>query len=97
MCTDRAGQRARLVDLRRLSIVRAWIPLLIVCVVLAGIAAFLVSSALPKAYEAKATLIVGQSLSTVNPDYNQLLVSQRLSTTYASIATKRPDPCQRRC
>ena len=45
---------------------------------------------LPKAYDARATLIVGQSLSAVNTDYNQLLVSQRLSTTYASVATTRP-------
>jgi succinoglycan biosynthesis transport protein ExoP len=79
------------VDLRRqLAIVRAWFPLLVVSVVLAAGVAFLVSGLLPKAYEAKATLIVGQSLSTVNPDYNQLLVSQRLSTTYAAVATTRP-------
>jgi capsular exopolysaccharide family len=79
------------VDLRRqISIIRAWFPLLLACVVLAAGAAFVVSSLLPKAYQAKATLIVGQSLSAASPDYNQLLVSQRLSTTYAGIATKRP-------
>jgi polysaccharide biosynthesis transport protein len=63
----------------------------VACVVIAGGAAFLFSNALPKVYEANATLIVGQSLSTVSPDYNQLLVSPRLSTTYASVATKRPN------
>jgi polysaccharide biosynthesis transport protein len=79
------------VDLRRqLAIVRAWLPLLVACVLLAAGATFLVSSQLPKSYESTATLIVGQSLSAASPDYNQLLVSQRLSTTYASIATKRP-------
>ena len=78
-------------DLRRqIAIIRAWFPLLVVSVVLAAGAAFVVSSLLPKVYEAKATLIVGQSLSAVNPDYNQLLVSQRLSTTYAAVATTRP-------
>lgn len=75
---------------RQIAIIRAWFPLLVASVVLAVGAAFLVSSQLPKTYEAKATLIVGQSLSAVNTDYNQLLVSQRLSTTYASVATKRP-------
>ena len=40
---------------------------------------------------ARATLIVGQSLAGANPDYNQLLVSQRLSATYATIATIRPN------
>jgi len=79
------------VDLRRqIAIVRAWLPLLVVSVLLAAGAAFVVSSVLPKVYEAKARLNVGQSLSAVNPDYNQLLVSQRLSTTYAAVATTRP-------
>ena len=57
---------------------------------LAGLGAVLVSLQLPKVYEAKATVIVGQSLSTANPDYSQLLVSQQLSTTYANLATTRP-------
>jgi succinoglycan biosynthesis transport protein ExoP len=79
------------VDLRRqITIIRRWLPLLVVSVLLAGAAAFVVSNQLPKTYEAKATLIVGQSLSAANPDYTQILVSQRLSTTYAAVATKRP-------
>jgi non-specific protein-tyrosine kinase len=41
-------------------------------------------------WESDATLIVGESLSATNPDYNQLLASQGLSKTYASIATTRP-------
>lgn len=79
-------------DLRRLlAIIRTWYPLLVASVVLAAGAAFLVSSLLPKTYEARATLIVGQSLSAVNPDYNQLLVSQQLTATYAAVATMRPN------
>jgi polysaccharide biosynthesis transport protein len=79
------------VDLgRQIAIVRAWFPLLVACTLLAAGVALGVSSVLPKAYEARATLIVGQSLSAINPDYNQLLVSQRLSTTYATLATTRP-------
>ena len=60
------------------------------CPLLARRGCLLRSAALPKTYEAKATLIVGQSLSAVNPDYTQLLVSQNLSTTYAAVATTRP-------
>ena len=41
-------------------------------------------------YEARSILLVGESLSGPNPDYNQLLVSQRPSTTYAAIAGTRP-------
>lgn len=74
----------------QIAILRERLPLLVVSVLLAAIAAFVVSSLQPKSYEAKATLIVGQALSAVSTDYNQLLVSQRLSKTYASIATKRP-------
>lgn len=78
-------------DLRsQIAIVRAWLPLLVASVLFAAGAAYLVSIELPPTYEAKATLVVGQSLSTVSPDYNQLLVSQILSTTYARVATTRP-------
>ncbi len=78
-------------DLRRqISVIRVWLPLLVASVVLALAAAFVFSSLQPKVYEAKATLIVGQSLTGVNPDYTQLLASQRLSTTFAALATTRP-------
>ena len=73
-----------------MAIVRRWLPLLVASALLAGGAAFLVSNLQAKVYEAKATLIVGQSLSALELDYNQLLVSQRLSATYAALATKRP-------
>ncbi len=90
--TGHRGERGeRRVDLRRqLAAVRAWWLLLVAGVVLASVVAFVVSSLQPKVYEAQTTLIVGQSLSSVNPDYTQLLASQRLSKTYASVATTRP-------
>ena len=75
---------------RLITIGRTWFPLLTVSVLLAAGAAFVLSNLQPKVYEAKATLIVGQSLSGINPDYTQLLASQRLSTTYAAVATQRP-------
>lgn len=75
-------------DLRRqFRVIRSWLPLLVVSVLLAAVAAYYLSSLQPKVYEAKATLNVGQSLSGVNPAYDQLLVSQSLSSTYASLAT----------
>jgi non-specific protein-tyrosine kinase len=72
---------------RSLAIFRRWLWLLVASALLAGGAAFLVSNALTKLYEAKVVLIVGQSLQSVSPDYNQLLASQRLSQTYADLAT----------
>jgi non-specific protein-tyrosine kinase len=79
------------VDLRRLiAIVRAWLPLMVIVALLAGATAFVLSNLQQKVYEAKSTLIVGQSLSAANPDYSQLLVAQGLSETYAAIAKTRP-------
>ncbi len=78
-------------DLRRqLTVLRSWLWLLIGAVLLAGGAAYAVSSALPKVYEAQATLMVGQSLSAADPNYNDLLASQRLSQTYAELVTTHP-------
>ena len=70
-----------------LRVLRNWAGSSSRAVLLAGGAAYLVSSALPKTYQSTATLIVGQSLQSTNPDINQLLASQRLSQTYASLAT----------
>ena len=78
-------------DLRRIiALFRSWLPLLIVTTLIAAGGAFAISNLQEKSYEAKATLIVGQSLTGVNPDYSQLLASQRLSETYARVATLRP-------
>jgi non-specific protein-tyrosine kinase len=78
-------------DLRRqLTILRAWLWLLVASVLLAASTAFLVSGAMPKIYEAQNTLIVGQSLTAANPNTDQLLAAQRLSQTYATVVTTRP-------
>jgi capsular exopolysaccharide synthesis family protein len=75
---------------RSLTVLRRWLWLLIAATLLAGGAAYLVSSALPRMYESTVTLIVGQTLQTANPDINQLLASQRLSQTYADLVTTGP-------
>ena len=50
----------------------------------------MVSSLQPNVYAARATLIVGESLSNANPNQTQLQVSQSLATTYTAIAKTRP-------
>ena len=78
-------------DVRRLiAIGRTRVPLLVASLILAAVGAYGISSDQPRVYEAKATLIVGQSLTSLNPDYTQLLASQQLSSTYASVATHWP-------
>lgn len=75
---------------RQLRLLRRWLPLLVGAAVGSGLVAFTASGFIARTYEARTTLIVGQSLSAVNPDYSQLLASQRLSATYAQLATTRP-------
>ncbi len=75
-------------DLRRQAqVVRAWLWLLIAGVLLAGGSAYLVSISLPKVYEAQVTLLVGESSSSSSVNYNDLLASQRISQTFADLAT----------
>jgi Chain length determinant protein. len=57
---------------RQIAVLRGSFWLLVASILLAGGAAYLVSSTLPKVYEAKVTLIVGQSTQAANPDLNQL-------------------------
>ena len=75
---------------QQLRILRSRWWLLLASALITGAAAFLVSSTLPKVYEGHATLLVGQSVQTSNPDLNQLLASQRLSQTYAELALTNP-------
>ena len=84
--TDRSRRGTRQpMDLRRQGqVVRSWLWLLVAGVLLAGGTAYLVSSSLPKVYEAQATLLVGESSPSSGIDYNDLLASQRLSQTYAN-------------
>ena len=57
---------------------------------LAAGAAYFATGLLPRVYEGRTILIVGQALTSANPDYNQLLTSQQLSQTYAEVARTRP-------
>lgn len=72
----------------QLEVIRHRFLLIVACVLLAGFSAYIVSSTLPKTYTGKVTLIVGQPLTASNPDPNALLASQRLSVTYATVATE---------
>jgi len=79
------------VDLRRhLAILRPAAPLIVGMVGLAVVVAFVVSLLLPRIYESRATLYVGQALSEAQLDYNGLLASQILTQTYGRLATTRP-------
>lgn len=78
-------------DIRhRLRLVRSWARWILAGTVIAGVAAYLVSGVLPKVYEADARLVVGQALSSTNPDPNQFAAAQQLSAAYVALAGDRP-------
>src|SRR6476469_304260 len=72
----------------QLAFLRSSLPLVALGTLLGVLAAFLVSSVLPTSYQSQATLLVGQAANPgTTADYNQLLISQRLSQTYAQLVT----------
>jgi capsular exopolysaccharide synthesis family protein len=73
-----------------IAVLRKWAWLLIGSTLVTGTVAFFVIGSLPKTFDGSVTLNVGQSLTALNPDYNQLLTSQQLAQTYARVATSRP-------
>lgn len=67
----------------QIGVLRSWFWILVASVLIAGGAAYLVSTSPPKVYEGKVTLIIGGSLNSTNLNINDLTASQRLSQTYA--------------
>lgn len=77
-------------DLARLiTVVRTYLWLILGSTVLAVLAAYAVTSILPKVYEGEATVVVGPGINGQVQDYNQLLSSLQLARTYAEAASTR--------
>jgi non-specific protein-tyrosine kinase len=78
-------------DIRhRLRLFRSWARWIFAGTVIAAVAAYVISGTLPKVYEADARLVVGQALSSNNPDPNQFATAQQLATAYVALAGNRP-------
>jgi non-specific protein-tyrosine kinase len=79
------------IDLREYSrVIWRWMWLLVLCAVLAGGAAFLVSRAMTPIYAASTTLLINEAPDAHTSDYTALLMSERLARTYAQMLTQRP-------
>lgn len=74
------------------GLLRKWLWLVILCIVIAGAATYFISKRTTPIYEASATLRVNQANSNpaVNTAYADVLTSERLARTYASLLTARP-------
>jgi uncharacterized protein involved in exopolysaccharide biosynthesis len=64
--------------------------LVIVVSIVFGAAAAIVTTLLPKSYEANTSLLIGISTTGSDPGYQDLLASQLLAQTYAELASTRP-------
>jgi capsular exopolysaccharide synthesis family protein len=73
------------------ALVRKWIWLVILLVFVAGCAAYLVSKSSIPVYQASSILMVNQAANpTTATGYSDILTSERLARTYASLLISRP-------
>jgi succinoglycan biosynthesis transport protein ExoP len=73
-----------------LTIMRRWWWLLLLGITLGGGASYAVSKAMTPIYQASTTLLVNQTQTPGVVAYNDILTSERLTTTYRELVTKRP-------
>ncbi|MDX1412973.1 MAG: polysaccharide biosynthesis tyrosine autokinase [Candidatus Promineifilaceae bacterium] len=71
------------------SIFRWW-WLIILMTVIAATAGYMISQTLQPVYEAKSSLIVGQSIQATSLDSRDIQTSERLALSYADIARRQP-------
>ena len=74
----------------QLAFLRSSLPLILACTLISAVAALAISLATPAVYESKVLLLVGESLTPGANSLNDLLFSQRLSQTYATLAVTDP-------
>ena len=85
------SDEARHLDIRAyVRVVRRWLWLIIAATLLAGLSALVVSRSSAPIYEASAALLVGQIQTTSTPDYNTILLNERLAKTYSQLLTGKP-------
>lgn len=73
-----------------LKLARRWWWVLVLCPLVAAVAAYGVSRSLPRVYEGDAILVIDQNQSAGAATYNDIQAAQQLATTYSTLATTRP-------
>jgi capsular exopolysaccharide synthesis family protein len=69
---------------------KRWWWLLLVATTLAAGSSFLATVRQPPIYQARTTLMIGQTLSDPNPTTNEFITAQNLAAGYADIANREP-------
>lgn len=75
---------------RHIAVLRSFASLIVLSVAISVVAAIGTTLLLPRVYEARAVVAVGQPLGTEALDYNDLLASQVLARTYARLVQTGP-------
>lgn len=73
-----------------LSVIRRWLWLLALTTIVAGLVSYTLSSRQPLHYTARAKLLVGPAVQSLNPDLNDLRAAAQLMEVYAVLPTMRP-------
>ena len=71
-------------------VIGRWLWLIIGCTLLGAASAFVIGSRMTPVYSTSATLLVERALTADALDYNALLTSERLASTYVHMLTGRP-------
>jgi len=76
---------------RYLGVLRRWIWLIIIGAIIAGGAAYFISSNMTPIYSARSRYLIDEAPGSSNSnEYSKLLTEQKLAQTYVEIATARP-------
>ena len=79
------------IDLRcYFAVLRRWLWLIALCMVLAAVSAYFVSSRMEPIYRAEVTMLVHQAPSSGTSDYAAILTSERQARTYAEMLNEEP-------
>jgi len=79
------------IDLRvYFDLIRRWFWLILLCGVVAGASGYGTSLLATPIYQAKSTLLVQQARNPGDVQYNDILASQRIATTYAQLMARQP-------
>jgi succinoglycan biosynthesis transport protein ExoP len=72
------------------SVVWKWMWLIVLATVVAGAFSWLAVKDRPPVYQTSTTLMIGQTIEQVNPDYAEFYASERLAQTYAELIKREP-------
>jgi len=73
-----------------LAVIKKWWWLALACVLVASVSSYVGTLQMPRIYQARTTVMVGQSLQKANPNSQDLWISQQLAQTYAEMVKRRP-------